>query len=237
MSNRLPETDLANWAFLPPADKRRALEAFELPKLIRGSYEPFRKVFPDVVDQQFPLFKDDLSASEWAPIEARLRIECKGNQTLIDMNRSILHSTHKYIVENSARAFAIDVLPLRFSGIQSYFFGLGLLIRYRDHSSVVFLDMRRQHGLNPNGRAFVFSAMHQRYRIAYPDLADINMEIWRYQNNAERKLVRLTSDNAVYDYEQLAADIMETHQIWESVKRGDRDARRAASGGAGPLFD
>lgn len=54
MSSRLPETDLANWSFLAPEYKRRALTAFEGPKIIKGSYEPFRTVFPDAVNQQFP---------------------------------------------------------------------------------------------------------------------------------------------------------------------------------------
>jgi hypothetical protein len=45
MSNRLPETELANWSFLAPVDKRFELEKFELPKKIIGSYEPFRRVF------------------------------------------------------------------------------------------------------------------------------------------------------------------------------------------------
>ena len=32
MSNRLPETELANWSFLPAAQKRVAIEAFVRPK-------------------------------------------------------------------------------------------------------------------------------------------------------------------------------------------------------------
>jgi hypothetical protein len=237
MSSRLPETDLANWSFLSPADKRRALTAFEGPKIIKGSYEPFRKVFPDAVNQQFPLFEDGLETSGWEAVEQRLRQECKGDQVLIDMNRAILAATHLYSNEYGIAATGIDVVPLRFPGFLAYSFGLNLLIRYRDRSCVVFLDMRRTHGLSPNGRPFMFSAMHHRFRLAYPDLAEAELEIWRFKNNKLRTLVSQRAGEVFYSYEQLVADVVETHEIWHSVRRGDGEARRAAGGSPGPLFD
>lgn len=237
MSNRLPETDLANWSFLPVADKRRALMAFEGPKVIKGSYEPFRRVLPDAVNQQLPLFTDLLGETAWASVDERLRQECKGNQPLIDMNRAILLATHQYAQEHKIAANALDVVPLRFPGTLAYSFGLNLLIRYRDRASIVFLDMRRTNGLGPNGRVFMFAAMHHRFREAYPDLSEAALEIWRYKDNKQRTLVSQMSTDIVYDYGDLVRDVVETHSIWESVKRGDSDSRRAAGGGAGPLFD
>ena len=56
MSSRLPETEIANWAFLSTSDKMKALEKHVQPKKIPGSYEPFRQVFGDVVNKQLPLF-------------------------------------------------------------------------------------------------------------------------------------------------------------------------------------
>ena len=237
MSNRLPETDLANWSFLPAAEKRRALTAFEGPKIIKGSYEPFRRVFPDAINQQFPLFEDGLKESGWEAIDRRLRQECKGNQVLIDMNKAILSAAHLYANEHSIAATGIDVVPLRFPGSLAYSFGLNLLIRYVDRTCVVFLDMRRTHGLNPNGRPFMFSAMHQRFREAYPDLAEAELEIWRFKNNKNRTLVSQASGGSFYSYDAIIADVVETHEIWESVRRGDGEMRRAAGGSPGPLFD
>ena len=83
MSNRLPETELANWSFLPAAQKRVVIEAFVRPKQIKGSYEPFRRVFPDAVNQQFPLFGDQLQESRWGAIETRLVQACKGDEDKI----------------------------------------------------------------------------------------------------------------------------------------------------------
>lgn len=237
MSSRLPETDLANWSFLAPEYKRRALTAFEGPKIIKGSYEPFRTVFPDAVNQQFPLFGDRLQEGDWSALDLRLRQACKGNQVLIDMNRAILSATHQYAQANGIAASGIDVVALRFPGGLNYTFGPSLLVRYRDRASVIFLDMRRTNGVNPNGRRFVFSMMHHRFRIAYPDLADAQLELWRYQNNLRRTLVCTTHSGEIYTYDELVADVVETHQIWESVKRGSGDQRRAAGGGFGPLFD
>lgn len=237
MSNRLPETELANWSFLPVADKRRALIAFEGPKNIKGSYEPFRKVFPDAINQQFPLFGEGLGESNWEAIERRLFQECKGDQKLIEMNKGILWATHRYCAENGIAANEVDVVPLKIPGAASYSFGLDLIVRYRGHASIVFLNMRRTSGLNPNGRRFIFSAMHHRFREAYPDLTEAELEIWHYRNNADRTLVCHTAVNANIPFDDMVADIVETHQIWESVKRGGEDLRRAVGGGAGPLFD
>lgn len=237
MNSRLPETDLANWAFLSAADKRRALVAFEGPKIIKGSYEPFRQVFPDAVNQQFPLFDRGLCESDWSAIEQRLRQACKGNQSLFEMNRAILAATHEYAQAHGIAASAIDVVPLRFPGSVGYTFGLNLLIRYRDRASIIFLDMRRSNKLNRGGRLFMLSAMHHRFRIAYPDLAEAHLEIWSYRNNKDRTLVSLTNAEDFYSYDDLMSDVVETHEIWQSVRRGSGEGRRASGGSMGPLFD
>lgn len=236
MSNRLPETELANWSFLPVEQKRLALVAFDGPKIIKGSYEPFRRVFPDVVNQQFPLFGDELSESNWIDLERRLVSECKGNAYLVDMNKKILAATYAFAIENGISATSIDVTPLRFSGGITYSFGLTILIRYRDRASIIFLDLRRSNGINPNGRGFVFSAMHHRFREAYPDLGGAGLEIWRYKNNDCRTLISQSADQIMYSHAELSADVKETYEIWSHIKRSGEEKNRASAGGPGPLF-
>lgn len=236
MSIRLPETDLANWAFQPAWQKRRALEAHERPKSIVGSYEPFRRVFPDAINQQFPLFGDSLEGSGWNEVEQRLVRECKGNGGLIKMNREILHATHAYAMRKEIAAIGIDVLPLRLVSGIGYAFGLNLIMRYADRASIVFLDMRKSNGLTPSGRRFVFSAMHQRFREAYPDFASVELEIWRFKNNKSRDLVCIRQEGELVSWTDLAADVAETHSIWNDVRKGDLDERRG-TGTFGPLFD
>lgn len=236
MSSRLPETELANWSFLPPFQKRKALEAFERPKIIQGSYEPFRKVFPDAINQQFPLFGEELERSEWQAVDERLKQECKGNEKLLKMNRQILAATHAYAERCGLQATAIDVRPIRFFGSVDYFFGLSLLIRYPDRATIVFLDMRKSHGLNAHGLAFVYSSLHHRFREAYPDLVAADIEVWRYKADKQRTLVALPHTGDLLGWDDLVADVYETHRIWEEVKRGGEGGGRAI-GGAGPLFD
>ncbi|MCR2832580.1 type VI toxin-antitoxin system SocB family DNA replication inhibitor toxin [Parerythrobacter lacustris] len=236
MSSRLPETDLANWGFMETSQKRSALETFVKPKQIVGSYEPFRRVFPDAINQQFPLFGEALSGSAWDEVQKRLVRECKGDAQRIAMNKAILSSTHAYAVSNGIAAMGLDVTPLRFFGGTSYGFGLNLLIRYHSHASIVFLDMRKTNGLSISGRRFVFSAMHHRFREAYPDLVSADLEIWRYRNNKSRDLVCMRPTGDLLGWDEMVHDVVETHQIWESVRRGGSDERRA-SGTFGPLFD
>ncbi|MDQ0566291.1 hypothetical protein GRI55_02580 [Erythrobacter citreus] len=235
MSNRLPETDLANWALLSREAKRSNLEAHERPKLIPGSYEPFRKVFPDAINQQYPLFASGLQGSRWEEVDRRLRQECKRNEKLIKMNREILQATHDYARMYDISALAIDAQPLRFFGGTDYFFGLRMLVRYRDRASFVFLDMRRK-GLSPAGREFVFSALHHRYREPYPDFKNAHIEIWNYRNNRSRDLVCLEPTFEPLSWDVMSEAVIETHRIWEEVRRGDAIDRRA-TGTLGPLFD
>jgi hypothetical protein len=237
MSNRLPETELANWSFLSPDEKRFELEKFERPKKIIGSYEPFRRVFPDAVNQQFPLFGETLSAVGWQTIEARLVQECRGDADKIRMNKRILGATHEYALANGITATALDVVPLRFVGGVPYDFGLNLLIRYRDRAVVAFLDMRRSNRLRQNGLSFVFSALHHRFREAYPDYAEVGTEIWRYGTTTNRKLTPLSYSGALLDWDEMVSDVRETYLIWDEVRRGGEERRRAGGGSAGPLFD
>lgn len=236
MSNRLPETELANWSFIPANAKREKLERYLRPKAIFGSYEPYRKIFPDVVNQQFPLFKDGLTETSWSEIERRLAVECGGDKRKLRMNRSVLQATHKYCKSHGVVAMGIDVLPLSFGGALKYNFGFNLVFRYPGRSVIAFCDLRRSNGLTEHGMRFVFSAMHHRYREAYPDLANAESEIWRFGKKTHRELTPVREYGELITYESLLADIQETHDILNEIRRGGEDRRRAANGGAGPLF-
>lgn len=133
-------------------------------------------------------------------------------------------------------ANGLDIVPLRFAGGISYFFGLSVLVRYPGRATVVFLDMRKSNNLNPNGMRFVFSALHHRFREAYPDLSEVDREVWRYRTDRGRALVALHSTDSIIEWDTLAADVAETHDIWEQVKRGGDGIRRTGTG-HGPLFD
>lgn len=240
MSSRLPETELANWAFLSPLNKRDAIERHIRPKKIVGTYEPFREVLADAVNKQLPLFAElDQPSTPWVEVERRIRAHprCRADADTLAMNLQIAKATHDYAQREKVTALPVDVTSLAFGVGHLYQFGLSLLMRYPNRVAAVFLDMRRSAGLSVDGRDWVFSAQHERYRVAYPDLAGIDREIWRYRSDADRTIVPLTSDSIKFSYDELAADVRETYEIYSQVLAGDRDSKRRSSGGSGPLFD
>lgn len=239
MSSRLPETELANWAFLSPLSKRYAIERHIQPKQIAGTYEPFRQVLGDAVNKQLPLFGDeDQPSTPWPQIEGRIRAHacCRRNADTLRMNLEVAKATHDFAESEKITAIPVDVTSLAFGVGHLYQFGLSLLMRFPDRVAAVFLDMRRSNGLSVDGREWVDAAMHERYRAAYPDLAAINLQIWKYRTNSERTIVPLTAGSIGISYDDLVADVRETYAIYASVLAGERDKKRGSSGGSGPLL-
>jgi hypothetical protein len=237
MSNRLPETDLANWAFLSHDKKRVALERHNAPKRVEGTYEPFRVVFGDAINVQSPLYAEEgREQTPWPTIEQQIRRRCRTKPESLQMNLDLAKATYVHAEQHRLVAVPIDVTSLSFGVGHLYQFGLPLLIRYNDRVVAVFIDARRK-GLSIPARDWVFSAMHERFRAAYPDLAEIGLEIWRYADNAERTLQVLSASVPRYSFGVLSHDVRETYELYHAVLRGDRDRKRRSGGGAGPLYD
>lgn len=239
MSSRLPETELANWAFLSPENKRDAIERHVQPKKIIGSYEPFREILGDAVNKQLPLFAEaDQPSTPWLQIERRIRAHsrCRGDGDTLKMNLEVAKATHDFAENARVTAVPIDVTSLAFGVGHLYQFGLSLLMRFSDRVAAVFLDMRRSNGLSIDGRDWVFSAMHERYRAAYPDLSAIDLQIWKYRANSDRTVVPFSAGAIRISYDDLVADVRETYSIYASVMAGERDKKRGSSGGSGSLL-
>lgn len=235
-SRRLTETDLANMSFASVGVKRQRLESVVRPKAILGSYEPFRHSAGDAVNQQFPFF-EDFEATSLDRLEAIVAKACKGDPKLLEMNLAIARSTHRFSTERSLTAEKVDVRPIALCFGHMYEFGMPLIMRHDGKAHVVFPDLRRTNALSAQGCRFVFSAMHQRWRVNYPDMAGLRLSIWRYLNNSARDIrVVECLDSSLISYESLLADVQETYAILHEVL-ADEDRRRRGSGGsAGPLF-
>lgn len=82
---RLPETDIANLAFLPAWQKEKVLEAWIRPRKIVGSYEPFRQSLADALNAQLPLIAADQSLSDLRHVEDAVIRRCKGDADLVAM--------------------------------------------------------------------------------------------------------------------------------------------------------
>lgn len=227
MSNRLPDTELCNLAFRSPAEKRQALVAFERPKLIKGTYAPWRKVLPDALNQQLPLFGTELHSTLLEKVKEALLRECKGSDEVFKMNLAVAAATFMYAEKHALKATKIDALPIKFTSCPPHNFGLDLLVRDHDGASLVFPDLRRKNGLSPQGRLVMYSAMHLRFREAYPDLAGARIQIWVYKDDTSRTLVSIAEPSQLFSYDDLAADFSETYQIWASVKNTEQSTLKA----------
>lgn len=237
MSSRLPETEIANWAFLSTSDKRKALEKHVQPKRIPGSYEPFRQVFGDVVNKQLPLFAQmEQETTPWAKIEREIGKRCRSNPDNLFKNLEIAKATHDYCEKHKIVALPVDVTSLSFGIGHLYEFGVPLLMRYPDRVVAVFLDLRRGNGLSVAARDWVFSAMHERFRTAYPDFEAIGLEIWRYRSDKNRTIVPLECGAVKFSFDQMVDEVKEIYSIYGYVLSGEKDRRRRSSGGSGSLL-
>lgn len=238
-SRRLTETDIANMAFKPRAMKRKRLEALAKPKIILGSYEPYRRHNGDALNEQYPLLEDDREATPLSMLEAAVAKACKGDADLLAMNLAVARATHRYAVEHEIEARREEVRRLTLPFGHSYDFGMPMILIYADGRMVaVFPDLRRKEPLTATGRRFVFSAMHQRWRENYPDLLSIGLESWRYADNEIRTVKAIPCEEQdLISYDAIMADAKETYEIWHEVLREGDDRRRGGGGDdLGPLF-
>ena len=236
---RLPETDIANLAFLPEGQKRRVLESWLEPKESRGSYDPQRLTMGDAVNQQLPLVAEAQLHTPWHKLESLVRRRCRGNEKLLAMNLPVARATHAFASERNLKAYALDARPLNFPHCDPYEFASPLIVTYDEKPRLVFLDLRRTGGLSVHARRVVMSAQDVRVRERYPELRNAGLEIWRYRNT-ELRLIEVTSyeNEPLYSYEELSLDFASTYKIMNELRAGHSDGARAANDrSAGPLFD
>ena len=237
-SRRLTETDLANLAFKPVEAKRLRLTSLERPKKIVGSYEPFRRHNGDALNEQYPLLDRDEPDTPLSKLEDVIARACKGDADLLAMNLPIARATHNFVVAQGIRALreVVSKLALPFGHI--YEFGMPLLMDYPDGRIVaVFPDLRRTQQLSPVGQRVVFSMMHQRWKENHPDLANIELEIWRYKNTEHRQIAVIAcAEQELIGYDELIADVRETYEMWHNVTANATQTRRSGGDDYGPLF-
>ena len=157
---------------------------------------------------------------------------------LLAMNMPIARATHAYAVTHNIVARREDVRSLTLPFGHSYTFGMPMLITYGDGRIVAANpDLRRKEPLTETGRHFLFSAMHHRWRENYPDLSNIGLEDWRYEDNPSRTVrAILCSEQDLESYDAILTDVRETYEIWHAVLAQSEAARRHGSGDDGPLF-
>jgi hypothetical protein len=235
---RLPETDLARIAPLSQDAKRRALQQvkFGIPPF---SWEPIRRTWSDILNVQPEMFGPTAPTS-WAQIERLIRQRARPGLEY-ENNIELAGSLYNRAIRDQWRAVSREIYPLSLSvGIKVEFW-LPLVLIIDDVPLVPFFDPRRSSlRLTEDGRRFAFSVMNERIRLADPDLAEVGLGVFQFdQVQTQGRVLRLRTDEGVplYSFDELDQMVAETYKIWEEVL-ADRDManRRQAGGKRGTLL-
>jgi len=233
----LPDLDLARIAPMPREQKRRALEQMKLawPPF---SYGPMRRSALDILNiQAGPLATG--TRTPWQVIEADIRAHSKSsNET--NANLCVAEALYFFAEERkfTGRRQEFFALPIGVSEKVTYWSPAIVVIDGRP--SVLFIDPRRTRKLSADGRRFVFSVMHERIRVADPDLAQIGLGIIQFANlEDDVRAPSLHTDDGIdlIDFDTLDSMVRETYALWREVlQEREEDSRRRAAGRRGPLI-
>lgn len=235
---RLAPTDLANLLFRDYSVKRRKLSEALEPKVIPYTYNPFRQTVGDAVNLQFEMLELELMPTPWETLEQEVVRACRGNGEYARVNIPIARATHKYAQEAGITATPLDVTPLRLAPGYSYSFWMPVLLESGGKFFVTYPEPRRQGFLTELGMKVVMSAQHERFRAMGSDLADIGLQVWRYANTDDRKVVvHEGGDLDLIPYADLVSETTGVYQILASlVAERDEALKRASYGRRGSLL-
>jgi hypothetical protein len=234
--SRLPDTDLANAAALPIAERHASLRRVKVKGVVTINYWPTKRRQPDIFNVRGSLL-GDARAVDLEKILRDIGRECK-NPKMEQANREVVTCLHAWAVANSVFARRYFIRPFQLSGTrgnQLSFCSPFVLIK-GDRPHILFIDPRRQNGLSPEGRHFVFSMMHWQAREPLPDLRDAELLIAQFpMADAEHRFLSLhaAGDLAqpLYDYDDVEQRVRETLDIWHVVElQRAEELRRRADG-------
>lgn len=235
---RLPPTDLANILFRDHAIKRSRLLDLIEPKVIPYTYNPFRRTVGDAVNLQFELLGYEMLPTPWKTLEQEVIRACKGRESLIAVNMPVARATHVHALEQNIAASQIDASSLRLAPGQSYSFWMPLLLESNGRFFVTYPEPRRKGHLTPLGMQVAMSVQHERFRALGSDLAEIGLQVWRYANTDDRRIIVYTDEGVeLIPYAALEA---ETTDIYNMLARllaeREDELKRSAYGRRGPLI-
>ncbi|MFN4283069.1 MAG: type VI toxin-antitoxin system SocB family DNA replication inhibitor toxin [Alphaproteobacteria bacterium] len=232
----LPETDLARASFLPTDEKRRLLRKvrFGAPPY---SYKPSRNRSGDIVNVQPEMF-GPAEPTSWEKIQELIKRESRSEQEA-NANLEVAETLYLHVKGQGWRAKRHDFFPLNVAGVKCEYW-LRIVMLMDDRALVPFLDLRRSLNLGPMARRFVFSMMHERIRAADPDLADVSLGIFQFQQVGKiGRVLRIYTDEGIplYSYDELHTMVADTYKIWREVlEERETEARKRAVGMQGDLI-
>ena len=235
---RLNETDLARIATKSDDIKRKNLEAMKIGRP-PFTYNPVRSCYGDIFNMQLALF-GLVDSTSWNDINDNLNRLARSEKEF-KYNKQIARALYEFASSNKIMGRKQEFFPFRIGFGQKLTYWLPMILNIDGRPYAVFIDPRRNRGLDDEGRRFTFSVMHERIRVVNEDFANAGLAIIRFTDPIDgRRMVNLYTDakvDSLYSFEELQAMTASTYEIWQEVLAArDSDSRKKVVG-VGPLFD
>jgi hypothetical protein len=234
----LPDLDLARIAPLQVDDKRRELERLKLGRP-PYSYAPMRRSILDILNiEAGPLAP--VSRAPWSLIRSEIQRDAR-SEVEAKANIAVGEALYTYVDENAIAGRRYEIYPLNIGVTEKVVYWSQAVVSINGRAVVPFIDPRRTtKRLTVAARRFVFSVMHERIRVADPDLADVGLCIIQFQSlddGARAPALHFADRVELLSFETLDQMVQETYAIWHEVlEERDADTRRRGTGTHGPLI-
>lgn len=233
---RLPEIDLARIAPIRTEEKRHLLQQLKFGRP-PFSYAPLRSSFPDILNYQ-DMF-GPAAITPWPKVAGEIRKVSKTPDECAN-NLKIAAALHAYAADSNFATKRHEIHPMPMGVGVKVAFWIPALVAIDRRPSALFIDPRASRRLNSLARRFVFSAMHQRIRVADPDMAEVQLAIMQFDRIGDDSVLpRLYTEEvlALFTYDELDAMVAETYAIWaEVLAERESENRRRGDGTRGSLI-
>lgn len=234
-TNRLPDTDLANFCALPLDKKVAELQRFKTTPFVNLTYKPFKSVLSETMGLSTGLL--ELPRVSFSKIVSLINSASSLGQTEIDANIAVAAGLYNYCEEFQIAGRSIDLFQPLDAGPDRVTFWHNSVIKIEDRVVVPMFDPRqRASGLTPLGRRVAFSFMNERIRQGFSDYQNVSLAIFQFARAAEddgprKPRVHFDAGVELFTYQELDSMVDETYQIWNEIC-ADRieETRRRATG-------
>ncbi len=224
---RLPETDLARIAPMPPAQQRKELERMK-DGGIPYTYNPFHGNCSDILHVGAGAF--DLPRPPWSKIEGQINHAGRYEKERV-ANLQVGEGLYIFATTHKVRGRKQEFLPVKVGLSEKVIYWIDYIVEIDGKPVVLFVDPRRADGLTINARRFVFSVMDYRIRVPGSDYEKVRLGIVQFgDERIGPRTARIFYADGVelYSYEALDAMVRQTYEIrrevYEGIRRsGDED--------------
>lgn len=232
----LPDLDLARIVPLAPDQQHAALEKMSVGRP-PYTYHPFRNRSLDILNiTAGPLA--DLPRTPWHTIAGDIR-RMGTSADEIDANLRVGEGLYKFVSEHDIKGRRHEFPPLPLGMSEKVVYWSSAVIAIDGKPVAFFIDPRRDPKLTPLPRQFVFSVMHQRIRVLYPELANARLLILQFKNSptGPRTVIpHFADDVELFSFEALDKMVRETYAIWRKILFEREAKARRETGTPGGLL-